>query len=185
MNATAALNTRSDVPVWFLDIDGVINSYPAPKAHMIKKYGEYKLAIYGEYMLWYSPRVIDFINAVNASGLVEVVWLTTWKDEAPREFAPRVGLDHFPTITDDSGADHSWGTDWWKWRRVRDFLGDNEGNRRVVWTDDDLSRRIKEAFWYRYDPEKTNSLLLTPMSNPGLTPDHLDSILEFLKREAN
>lgn len=181
MNATAELNTRSDIPVFFLDIDGVINSYPAPKKHMLEKYGKYELAIYEDYMLWYSPRVVEFINTISDSGFAEVMWLTTWRELARSEFAPRVGLDDFPAITDDSGSPHPWNVDWWKYRRVCDFLGDNEDNRRVVWVDDDLSRKTKDVFRYRYDNSGDLSLLLSPLSNPGLIPETLDKILEFLK----
>lgn len=173
------LNLRDDIPVWFLDIDGVINSYPAPKAHMVKKYGEYRHEEILGYPIWYSPDVVSFINQVNALEMVEVVWLTTWVQRALTDFAPVVGLDPFPCITSREGSDFPFLQDWWKWNRVKDFLQFNEANRPVVWTDDDLSRPIKANFRARF-PE-TPACLVTPQSCPGLRTEDLDRILEFLK----
>lgn len=183
VHPTHALNRKTSTPVWFLDIDGVINSFPKPKAHMVKRYGEYEHTVVLGYSIWHSPKVVDFINAVNASGLVEVVWLTTWRAEARTEFAPAVGLDDFPTITKSLGSDHCWSPDWWKFQGVRDFLQDNGEGRPVVWTDDDLSKPLKRAFREEYPPATTPSLLLTPMTCPGLTPEHLASILAFLRAQ--
>lgn len=185
VHPTFALNSKSSMPVVFLDIDGVLNSCPKPKSHMLKKYGEYKNETILGYPIWYSPEVIDFINAIHASAVAEVVWLTTWRAEARTEFAPRVGLDDFPAITQSYGSDHNWHSDWWKWRGVRDFLQDNEENRPVVWIDDDLNKNRKHDFYYRYDQERANSLLMTPQSCPGLRPEDLERILDFLKAAAN
>lgn len=179
--STPALNTRSDAPVWFLDIDGVINSYPSPKPSMLKKYGIYKYKEILGYPIWYSPRVIEFINMVYATGLCEVVWLTTWREAAPLVFAPAVGLNEFPAITDGRGNAYPHMGLWWKWLRVQEFLGDNESKRRVVWTDDDMNREVRKDFRYMYGTSREQNLLITPMSNPGLTPSALDEILNFLK----
>lgn len=187
MNITAILNSLSITPVWLLDIDGVVNSWDPPKPHMIHAYGEYKRYNLKSgdniYPVWWSPAVVNFINEVNRSRLAEVVWLTTWGETAVTEFAPLVGLDAFPTITDMSGGERAWELDWWKWRRVRDFLGDNEPRRAVVWTDDDLSRQVKDAFRYRYDPEKDSSVLLTVQRTPGLRPKDMKLIREFLEAQ--
>ena len=80
-----------------------------------------------------------------------------------------------------SGGERCWELDWWKWRRVREFLGDNPEGRAVVWTDDDLSKQVKAAFRYRYDAAKENSLLITCQSAPGLRPSETDRIQEFLQ----
>lgn len=186
MNATAALNSRSSRPLWFLDIDGVINSWDPPKAHMIHSFGEYKrynlkLEDGNVYPLWWNQNVIDFINDINRSGLAEVVWLTTWVHEAQTAFAPLVGLDHFPAIEDMDGTLLNWSMDWWKWRRVRDFLGDNEENRAVVWTDDELSRQVKDAFRYRYDYQGGRSKLISVQRTPGLRTADMNGIREFLE----
>lgn len=179
MGLTADLNVRTDIPVWFMDVDGVINSFGELSPAQIQAHGQYRRVNILGYPIWWSPAVVDFINEVSRAGLVEVVWLTTWTQDAVDHFAPKVGLDKFPAITDMSGGEYPWLLDWWKWRAVRDFLGDNGAQRRVVWTDDDLGPRVKEAFQYRYGDE--HSLLLAPQSVPGLTQEDLAAVRAFLE----
>lgn len=180
VHETHALNNKSSRPVIFLDIDGVINSYPAPKHHMIKKLGAFTNVTVEGYPIWYHPEVIDFFNAVHSGGAADIIWLTTWRAEARTSLAPAVGLEDFPTITKSIGSFHNWSEDWWKWQGVQDFLQDNDEGRPVIWIDDELSRPRKHDFRARYDEDGTNSLFITPQSCPGLTPELLEKVLVFV-----
>ena len=86
-------------PIWFLDIDGVVNAL----ADGIPPSGTRRTTAITMGRGWrivYSPEVIDFINLVNREGFAEVRWLTTWEQDAHRELAPKVGLDAFPAYDD-------------------------------------------------------------------------------------
>ena len=82
------------IPIWFLDIDGVVNALarPAPIGYQITTANTMGRG----WRIAYSREVVDFINRVNREGLAEVRWLTTWEQDAHRELAPTVGLDAFP-----------------------------------------------------------------------------------------
>ena len=164
----------NNTPFWFLDIDGIINCFPQPEPHHIAKFGEYKHVQILPYHIWYSQRVIDFINRVNREGLAQTVWLTSWRDLAHKEFAPAVGLDEFPHL-DSEGSNYCDDPKWWKNVALRTFMTNK--SEAFVWTDDDISQRIRKAAKETFEGR---CLVLTPMSQPGLEPDHLERIEEFL-----
>lgn len=137
--------------------------------------------------IWYSPDVIDFINRVHRDGLTEIVWLTTWGQNAPERLAPALGLDAFrhlggiddfyhdyPDANDDL-VSSSAGTAWWKAQRL---LADARGLEcDVIWTDDDLRRHTKT----KIRPLLTGrALMITPMQKPGLTAEHMARIEDFI-----
>lgn len=168
-------------PVWFLDVDGVINSVGQPKP----KHGRHELVDVQtsngrSYGIRYFPHLIARINDLHHSGLVDVVWLTTWNDDAPQRLAPAVGLDDFPVLPDPQRPDwtsHPYAHDrtWWKYGLVLEHLAATP-DRPVVWTDDDLDRRTKNDLRARHrGPAK----LITPMPVPGLVDEHLDFIEAF------
>lgn len=166
-------------PCWFLDIDGVINSFPAPRRKVRDERGDFvKTDIIG-FPIWYSRQVVDFINRMN-KDFCDVVWLTTWRDRAPTHFAPAVGLDDFPAITDRTGSS-GFGTNptrWWKYQRVLDWIGSS--GTRFVWTDDDIGSAIKDVH-VPENFEENQFLVIKPWSCPGLTPEDLLEIESFLK----
>lgn len=191
------MSINAAAPVWFLDVDGVINSIGEPKA----KCGTYELTHVAPsheptaYPIRYAPAVIDRINGLSRAGLVRVVWLTTWGEDARTRIAPAVGLDAFdalPGIVDlephfaELGLTRvAWrssnGLQWWKLGMVHRWL-DEHGDRPVIWTDDDLHRAIKDELRAVRDvPTK----LVTTMPKPGLTLDHLGSIEAFARKHAD
>ena len=163
------------LPIWFLDIDGVINSLGAPLPESDVDTAIYKLAHIAagppdDQIIWpinYSPKVVDFINEVNRTGLAEVRWLTTWEQQARTRFAPGVGLDEFPSQARPDGpsvadfpADARSGRVWWKESVVRTIL--NKAPRPYVWTDDDLERSVRESVQGDFTQ---SSLLIRPSIN--------------------
>lgn len=190
------MSINASAPVWFLDVDGVINSIGVPKG----KLGTYEVVhvapshVSRAYPIRYSPAIIDGINQLSREGLVRVVWLTTWGDDARTRIAPAVGLDAFDALPGlDVLEPHfaelgltrvAWrssnGLRWWKLGMVHRWL-DEHGDRPVVWTDDDLHRLIKDELRAVRDvPTK----LITTMPNPGLRAENLASIREFASRYA-
>lgn len=117
-------------PVWFLDIDGVINICRPLRPHDVPEENWREKKING-FMIRWDTRVIEFINELHRSGAVEVCWLTTWADLANVVFAHDVGLDQFtePSLWmheyDDRNA-------WWKFASVLQHADEHHVNERSV-----------------------------------------------------
>lgn len=164
-------------PIWFLDIDGVINSVGTPQEADGVDLSAYRSISVSTssgttWPITYSTIVVDFINEMSRKGLAEVRWLTTWEQDARLRFAPAVGLDEFPSYDDPQEEESP--MSWWKGQIVADELFSI--GRPFVWTDDDLDEETIELF----SGEKVPLLLIAPDSRPGLTPEQLESIRAFL-----
>ena len=158
------------VPIWFLDIDGVVNALarPAPIGHQITT----AITMGRGWRIAYDPRVIEFINRVSRENLAEIRWLTTWEQDAHRSLGPTVGFDAFPAydIPDDDSA-----FGWWKADIVAASI-ENEG-RPLLWTDDDIdSEPVRDSLI----AEGTASLLVSPDPQTGLETKNLETIEEFI-----
>jgi len=182
--------TLSSKPIWFLDIDGVINAYD----HNINKtknnddwcYQEfnYQDDEYGLEMtlpiIW-RKSLINFINEIHRNGRAEIHWLTTWGKTARTQFAPLVGLDDFAITYEQprgiKGSDpYSRDLDWWK----MDVLFKHSNNRPFIFSDDDLSKPTRRHIHSHFD--KDNVLLITPFPSKGLEEEHLVRITDFLNK---
>jgi hypothetical protein len=168
-------------PTWYLDVDGVLNAVPTP-AHRLRDQFEHTLLTVNddagaprEIPIWWRPAVVDAINTASRAGLADIVWLTTWGAQASTLLAPRIGLDSFDVAPASSGDVSPESANWWKVQAIKDR---SPAGGRLVFTDDDLSRTTRAALMDRYEPE--NVLLVTPMSSPGLTDEHLQRVDRFL-----
>lgn len=176
------------VPVWLLDIDGVVNalargpvrdSFPAEDwtQHVVEadipNMGRMVLPIY------VAQPVLDFVRHVYDDGLAEVRWHSTWRTAAMTDLGPILGLPPIPI-----SIAPEWTNPvplWWKIPAARRVA---ESGRRLLWTDDQLEL-------FRADPRNAaelaaldawdGALLLCPDPDPGLTPADLDRIAAFLQ----
>jgi hypothetical protein len=167
-------------PTWYLDVDGVINAVPAPARRLRDQFEHTVMTVddgttTGQIPLWWRPSVVEVINTVARAGLARVVWLTTWQEQARTLLAPRIGLDRFDVATPSPGTASPEAEDWWKVRTIKDHSAPGD---RLVFADDDLTRRTRALLRDRYEPD--NLLLITPMPSPGLTDKHLSEITAFL-----
>lgn len=94
----------------------------------------------------------------------EIVWATSWNEEANREVAPLVGLPTLPAL--DVTAHHR------KLELVRGHAGEQ---RTIAWVDD----RLEPAAWSWAGSRSGRSLLIKPESRRGLTPEHVADLLAF------
>ena len=158
------------IPIWFLDVDGVVNALarPAPIGYQITTANTMGRG----WRIAYSREVIDFINRVNREGLAEVRWLTTWEQDAHRELAPDVGLDAFPAydIPDDDSP-----SGWWK-ADVVARLDRRREARPFIWTDDDLE--TEDVDFLRAQTERSALPIATDPA-AGLSNDDLARIARF------
>lgn len=165
---------QSSKPVWLLDVDGVVNCWPAPSFLQLVQSQDWDDAVVRGHKIWWSRALVSFINEV--ASAVQPVWLTTWGRGAADLLAPRLGLPDFPVIEDQTG-DTDPNLQWWKLQRVEELRAWLGPDRSMVWTDDHAHDGIRAECKSALGE---NSLLLQPESNPGLTPLHCAAIKEFV-----
>jgi hypothetical protein len=159
-------------PIWFLDIDGVINAlrpHNGLRATRARTSGE-------SWPIHWSAEVVELINTCHRSGLAEVRWLTTWEQDAHRALAPAVGLDPFVSYDTPPGRPRH---GWWKADVVADVVGAEQ--RPFVWTDDDLAVENVAEMVGRLG---VDHLLVAPDPDLGLTSVNLRNVVDFLSRFA-
>lgn len=152
------------LPVWFLDVDGVVSPYGVGDGWT----GE---TLYpgrpGDLTVPFRREVVEAISRVHDGGLVEVRWLTTWDSDLLRAWED-VGLGPFQVNRPEEGRRR-----WWKANVVEQWMRQNPTGR-VVWTDDDLTPARLRGF------EKERMLALAPEPHVGLTLKHLVRIERWL-----
>ena len=177
-------------PVWFLDVDGVVNvlkwktasnKLPAYKS----MWDEWEETVILGYPILFSPELIHEINVL--STFVDIKWLTTWKYDAAKHFAPKVGLHEFD-VADAHGSDnpnaHTFQSEnWWKLNAVMESL-EKEGAP-VIWSDDEINRKTTGALVKKHAtllniPIKT----FAPFSGQGLGKHHIENAYVFIEENS-
>jgi len=165
-------------PVWFLDVDGVVNADPAYADR-----DNFKTAVITDdsrtptrsFIVYWQPFVVDFINYIADNDLAKIIWLTDWRDLANTGLAPTIGINHVfevdETVGPSSIADS---TNWWKTKAIEKFLHYHPAAP-IIFTDDFLTKKVRiilEAY-------PNDKLLLKPNMYCGLQESALQQILEF------
>lgn len=178
------------VPVWLLDIDGVINVVsedPAESAWPSAHWCRFR-AVDGRGREWpmvVAEPVVDFLWQVHDEELAEIRWHTTWQRQAS-DVGAALGLPDFPIQAcpefdryDEQrlGGAPPVGETWWKLPAAERVLAD-EG-RPLLWTDDDAREELARPG--ARDRLDGTHLILSPRANVGLTPGNLRIIDAFLR----
>lgn len=169
---------RTDVPVWLLDVDGVLNAFSRPGWSAPPARGD-AYADGLQFTLRWAPALLTEVRGLLASDTVEVRWATSWVsyiDQITRTMSlPELPLAFtLPAeLTAATSALHD-ATVAAKRRAALDVVG---SGRRLLWTDDD-------AIWPP-GPERTylegaGALLIVPDARRGLQPDDLDAIRAWI-----
>jgi hypothetical protein len=171
-----------DVPVWLLDIDGVINAVsrePVPGiwpddqwvqvvvSAQIPELGAMVLPILA------ARPVLDFVAETVRSRTAEVIWHSTWREAAVADLAPVLGLPEIPVSDAPEWDDRPAGV-WWKLPAARRVVA---SGRRLVWSDDDIAEFAPEVADLRH---RDDTLLISPRRSAGLTATDLKRIATFL-----
>jgi hypothetical protein len=167
--------SRVSVPVWLLDVDGVLN-VPKPGWSAPPR----RSTAYAEGVAWgmrWAPKLVTRIRELHGAGVVEVRWCTTWCPWAD-QLERMMGLPALQrSLPDDVARGPSLPRAGAKLAVAFAVL--NEEGRRLVWTDDDAipvqgrdDRRALEA--------DGRALLIAPPYARGLQPAHLDEIERWL-----
>src|SRR5690606_25793675 len=118
-------------PLVLLDVDGVLIALalqpgPAWERHTCHSCN-------GNYRVRHNPAHRPTLLKLAEETGAELVWATTWCDDANREIGPKIGLPELPVIDVLSGKDEPWVNA--KVPPVADYVN----GRPFVWLDDDLN----------------------------------------------
>lgn len=172
------------MPVWLLDIDGVINAagksvpthaWPADAWNDVRARDDKGRS----WRILAAQPVIDFIREVHQTGRAEIRWHSTWQAHSANVGdvlgLPTFGVQHAPEFLDN--RDYLRRNKWWKYPAALRVLG--EEGRPLVWTDDDagtdLSRDERAEL-----TELGRVLIVSPDHTTGLCRRHLRQIDAFL-----
>jgi hypothetical protein len=164
----------SDVPVWLLDVDGVVNAVRAGWRAAPSVLQIWSAADSYDYRIRYERRLVDAIRRIHATGLAEVTWCTTWCSEAVL-LEEAFGLPSLPRAFTDrvTGPDASQA----KVAAARRVIA---AGRRLVWTDDvEVDRYADEGDRWAADGR---ALLINPNPTRGLRHRDLSRIEKFIGR---
>jgi hypothetical protein len=125
-------------PVLFLDVDGPLNPYAAPRRRLP---GYRTLRVRPAGWTWTEALVVRLNPAHGErlralAGRYELVWASTWEAEANTYIGPELGLPALPFVhwpTRAAGADGTF----WKLRGVLE----RAAGRPFAWVDDELGPR--------------------------------------------
>lgn len=191
-----------DTPVWFMDVDGVLNAFPNSATDKdITRWSTFKASPnrwprmteadkeeaqwcpggLKRYNITFDQSIIDRIVKLHETETARVVWLTTWGRGANGEL--RAGL-RMPSCVSAgeptykfSGLMH---TDedgqWWKWGCASRFLEKHPDVTKFVWTDDDLWFEERAFDW----AIERGGFPVKADTDTGLTHEQLDAIEQYL-----
>lgn len=162
----------------FLDVDGVLNSYPVTGARF---YRERRRRVHAwNYELHFRPAVVRRLERLVEQRLVDIVWLSTWSDRCTTELEPTLGFrGTYPVIPMPDDTYNRFAGDpqsWWKAHAVEAWLAEHP-DERAVWIDDDLAAPVTYSYFSETYPGRL--LLIAPEFSRGLTSEHFRRITAF------
>jgi hypothetical protein len=163
------VSVNRTLPVWLLDIDGVINC-TKPDWHQ-RPYSGVASAWGREWHMRWSPSLIREIFAIKAEGLAEVRWCTTWCGNT-QQFAKLWNLalsDSFPEPIPNSDVLDT------KIRVACDVVRSEK--RALIWTDDHAPSHGLGLVELMSTDQPV--LIIRPSERFGLTVDHIAQIRTF------
>jgi hypothetical protein len=172
------------VPVWLLDLDGVINAAcKSLPTHAWPKHAWREVTVgdsKGQSVpIKTAQPVVDFIREIHESGRAEIRWHTTWQQDA-LGVGRELGLPEFAVAEAPEYQQLHEFLDrdrWWKLPAARRVLAD-EG-RILLWTDDDAHTDLRRD--ERTELSGLGRLLIVcPDAMTGLCRRHLRRIDAFL-----
>lgn len=170
-------NARSPVRI-FLDVDGVLNSYPVPEPRFSR---ERRRAVSAwAYELHFRPRIVTMLEKFVRRRYAQLVWLSTWSHLCTEELEPKLGFTRTYAVEPMPDSSFNYYADdphtWWKAKAVERFLRDNPDDR-AIWIDDDLVH--PETLDHFSTLFGTRLLMIAPEFESGLTEKHFKQMVRF------
>jgi hypothetical protein len=160
-------------PVVLLGVDGVLNvvgaAVPGPDT-----FTDFRRTRCMGFRIMYSPEMGRRLGALDA----DIMWLTTWREDANVWIAPLFGWPEHEVLDGEDGD----GAGWWKSDAAHGYV--EEHQRPFVGLDDDLgaAKRLGEVEWLAGCA--VPHLCISPSTEVGLRPSHLDLIERFVAEHA-
>ncbi|MGW0813945.1 HAD domain-containing protein [Streptomyces viridiviolaceus] len=128
------MTSAAERPLLFLDIDGPLIPFGSPTGHpQAANAAATTPADQGNPLL---TRLDPGIGARLMALGCDLVWATTWMDEANEAVAPRIGLPRLPVVEwPDAGAEEGPRGLHWKTRPLVEWAA----SRPFIWIDDEIS----------------------------------------------
>ncbi|MFJ2144376.1 HAD domain-containing protein [Glutamicibacter sp. NPDC087831] len=157
----------------YLDVDGVINAIRSGTPSQ-KRTGfiDFRRVTVRSFQIQYAQELIGWLNAISQIENVEIKWLTTWLEDAPKNLCPAIGL--FGWDWEVLGGDLTdWGgAHWWKLQAIRDDFNKEQPSL-AIWIDDDIKLEREALFWVA---ETEGVIAYSPDPLDGLTQNELHEI---------
>ena len=162
----------------YIDVDGVINSFHEGRKHT-GWVGEWRAErVMGYWINWYTD-LVDTLNELAKADDVEIVWLTTWQNNAAELLSPALGIEgeNWRVLYHKDGEFlYSHSKDWWKLNAIKRDIAEH-GPDKVIWIDDDISFDRSACEWIK---EQSNVLAISPFTDYGMTKSDFDGIIEYI-----
>lgn len=170
----------------FLDVDGVLNPWLATRPQKWwADYVKHDVNIRNtNYRVWRSQE----LGAALASLDADIVWATTWNEDANPEWAAKFGWEdkpvaHVHPTFHRIGMEHNNSGKLecvWQWFQDHEetpfiWIDDMHGNYDRAWAAGE-----EEASVLRLDAPKFMALCITPDPHVGLTKDHIEQMEVFI-----
>lgn len=169
-------------PLLFMDVDGPLSPFRAP--WFPERAGEHGYQVHrftvrdGEvYQVALDPRHGRVLGEL--AGAYELVWATTWGEEANRFIAPLLGLPtDLRVVPLPPHAPVSLHRRYWK----ADHVVRWSAGRSFAWFDDEINRATRS--WLARHPDVGAHLVLRVPADRGLTDADFDALAGFARRAA-
>ena len=171
------------LPVWLLDVDGVLCPYGDPPPGSMTF--EAPIPDGGKCVLtmWANPRIVEALLQVADRCLAEIRWLTSWGQAARDTIAPALGLPDWPLVgpPDPWALTGPWRDRPWKMPQVTGLLQDNPDLPGLAWADDDIVPSTRRLLATQCPGHPTAIRLVRPYRNTGLTMRQVQDTTRFLR----
>lgn len=164
-------------PLLLLDVDGPLNPFAAKPTQRPDGYETHRLTPAGwrePLRVWLNPTHGPML--LKLADTVELVWATTWTDQANTLIGPRIGLPELPVIPVMQPSWKDRGPHIWKMAAVRAYVGD----RPFAWFDDDFTKA--DLAWAEECTAAGSPILLLPI-NPsvGIVQADVDRVADWAR----
>lgn len=162
-------------PVILLDVDGPLNPYNAKMP--LRGYKTYEM----------EPKLHDTtvhvkvaLNPAHGPALMatgaEIVWASTWEEQANEWIAPRIGLPSIDWIDWTHKDHHRGGKLFWKTHRIWKWMEEFRPGQPFMWIDDELTRLDTKELQFHCG-DLANTLKIDPKL--GLQPSDFEYLRDW------